>query len=134
LSSTISRPNSNACLHWNSVMRLVDLDMAIARADLPLVWDLHIFTRIVAALSMCLKVQKCSQSPENTCVATTHTSATQDTHCTHMSYFVRRHCPYLVHFVRLKIERTNLWDLCYTITMKYTSFVYIKAKHDKRPI
>ncbi len=35
--STISRPNSSACLRWNGVVRLVDLDMVIARASLPLV-------------------------------------------------------------------------------------------------
>jgi hypothetical protein len=36
-SLTISRPNSSACLRWNDVVHLVDLDMAITQAGLPLV-------------------------------------------------------------------------------------------------
>jgi hypothetical protein len=36
-SLTISRPNSNACLHWNDIVQLVDINMVIARANLPLV-------------------------------------------------------------------------------------------------
>jgi hypothetical protein len=37
LSLTISKPNSSACLRWNDVVHLVDLDMAITQAGLPLV-------------------------------------------------------------------------------------------------
>jgi len=113
LSSTIWSSNSSACLRWNGVVHLVDLDMAIAWTGLPLVWDLHVLTHVVAAFLVRPKVQKCSQSLENTCGGATHTSyghvAAYDTHCMHMSYFVRRHCPYLVHFMCFKIECRNLW-------------------------
>ncbi len=118
--STISRPNSSACLRWNGIVRLVDLDMVIAWTSLLLVWDRYVLTLTAImlaamALLVCLEIQKCSQIPKNTCGGTTCTSrcaaAASNIDCAHMSYFVRRHCPYLVHFVRLKIECTNLWGL-----------------------
>jgi len=111
-SSTIWSSNSSTCLCWNDVVHLVDLDMAIARTGLPLVWDLHILTHVDVAFLVCPKVHKCSQSLENTCGGATRTSyghvVAYDTHCTHMFYFVRQHYPYLVHVVCLKIECKNL--------------------------
>jgi hypothetical protein len=115
LSLTISKPNSSACLRWNDVVHLVDLDMAITQASLPLVWNLNVFTLIVTTFLVCLEVRKCFHSLENTCGDATRTSCRAatawDTHNEHMSYFVRRRCLYLVHFVHLKIERTNFWGL-----------------------
>ncbi len=119
--STISRPNSSACLRWNDVVRLVDLDMVIARASLPLVWDLYVFTLTVIMLwsSWCVwKYKNVPRSHKIHAVARHALPAAllppQNIDYGHMSYFVRRHFPYLVHFVCLKIKRTNLWGLDYT--------------------
>jgi len=57
LRSTILKPNSSACFCLNNVMCLVDLDMAIAWANLPLVWDLYVFTFNTMAFLVCLEVQ-----------------------------------------------------------------------------
>jgi len=96
-----------------------------------LVWDLHVVTCTAVALLVCPEVRKCSESPENTSDDTTRTSchpaATWDTHCVHMSYFVRRCCPYLMHFVHLKIEYTNLWGLDKTHYHNHLDFLAWKS-------
>jgi hypothetical protein len=111
----VLRPNSSTCLHWNDVVCLVDLDMTIARVGLPLVWNLHIFTHIAMAFSMCSEVQKCSQSPENTCNGTTRTSyhpaATWDTQLHAYVLFCAPTLPLFGALCASKIEHINLWSL-----------------------